>query len=348
MTTTHPRRRFFRYSLRTLFVHGLLAGVGLGWLGSADARGEDASQSISNQERPSSERKLLSRVVQEPQYVRNEGYDSKWYKMIKRGIDESRAYFGNVGPVYVYVIGHQTNELDDDKVRQEIIDAFCERRHSQTMGQIDDCKHGAGADLVNDARNNRTDASLSFVDYTDPPMAELMFVNPHNFGSPYLYTRGIHEYTHVFQRSFPRTPTWMMEGGAEFFAYSLGEQQGWTDFKKDMKQSMEKVHRIQDRKLGIQDMEDIESVSSEIKKYHRHLAYDAGAWAFAFMVHKSSSRSVKEVCTMFYPLVAEEGWEAALTKYVDMDSKEEFYREFSTFLEKPLEEQVRMLDTLKK
>ena len=28
-------------------------------------------------------------------------------------------------------------------------------------------------------------------------MAELVFINPHQFRDPYLYTRGIHEYTHV-------------------------------------------------------------------------------------------------------------------------------------------------------
>ncbi len=188
---------------------------------------------------------------------------------------------------------------------------------------------------------------MSFIDYTKPPVAELVFINPHKFRDPYLYTRGIHEYTHVFQRSFPETPTWMMEGGAEFFACYLGEKPGWSNVKGAMAKFMQNVNRIEDPELGIQDMEDVDKAVPEIKKYYRHLAYDAGAWAVAFMIHKSSSRSIAGVPKKFYPLVAEKGWEMALVEYANMDDKPAFYEAFSEFLKQPLNMQLKMLDTLK-
>ena len=114
----------------------------------------------------------------------------------------------------------------------------------------------------------------------------------------------------MFQRSFPRTPTWMMEGGAEFFAFYLRGKRGWAHFKDRMIRSVEFVHKVEDSELGIRDMEDIDRVEPGVRKYYRHLAYDAGAWAFAFMVHKSSSQSVNDVRTKFYPSVSRNGWEA--------------------------------------
>ncbi len=86
---------------------------------------------------------------------------------------------------------------------------------------------------------------------------------------------------------------------------------------------------------------------TEVRKYYRHLAYDAGAWAFAFMIHKSTSRSIAGVPKKFYPLVAQKGWEMALVEHVNMADKWAFYEAFGEFLKQPLNMQLKMLETLK-
>ena len=292
------------------------------------------------------EKKTLSLRKAPPAYVKNAKDDSRWPGIIRDGIDAARKYFGNYGPVYVYILGHKDKALNSEDFHRELVDAYCRHHCGGSQKKLQSCKAGPGAELVKKALSGRGDAYLSFVGDTDPPIAELVFINPHEFRDPYLYTRGIHEYTHVFQHSFPTTPTWMTEGGAEFFAAYLGEKHGWEKFSDAMKEFMKNVHRVEDPALGIEDMEDVDKVPPAVKKYYRHLAYDAGAWAFAFMIHKSKRRSIADTRKILYPLVAKHGWERALVKFTQVDDKRTFYKAFRDFLKTPLEAQLKMLETL--
>jgi hypothetical protein len=292
------------------------------------------------------EKKILSRRKAPPTYVRNEKDDSKWPGIVRDGIDAAREYFGNYGPVYVYILGHKDKALNSEDFHRELVASYCRHRCGGARRKLRSCKDGPGTELVKKALSGRGDAYLSFVDATDPPIAELVFINPHEFRDPYLYTRGIHEYTHVFQRSFPTTPTWMTEGGAEFFAAYLGEKHGWEKLRDSMKEFMKNVHRVEDPARGIEDMEDVDKAPPGVKKYYRHLAYDAGAWAFAFMIHKSKGRSIADTRKILYPLVAKHGWESALVEFAQVDDKKTFYRAFRDFLKTPLEAQLKMLETL--
>lgn len=94
-------------------------------------------------------------------------------------------------------------------------------------------------------------------------------------------------------------------------------------------------------------MEEIETAPPHVAEHHMDLAYDSGAWATAFMVYRSPTRSVSALRDHFYPLVAEIGWEAALPRYLGMRDTQEFYEAFEVFMERPAEQQVSMLDELK-
>ena len=155
------------------------------------------------------EKKTLSLRKAPPAYVKNAKDDSRWPGIIRDGIDAARKYFGNYGPVYVYILGHKDKALNSEDFHRELVDAYCRHHCGGSQKKLQSCKAGPGAELVKKALSGRGDAYLSFVGDTDPPIAELVFINPHEFRDPYLYTRGIHEYTHVFQHSFPTTPTWM-------------------------------------------------------------------------------------------------------------------------------------------
>ena len=293
--------------------------------------------------------KYLAAIKEPPTYVRNENYDKKWFQTVKSGIDKTRDYLGNYGPVQVYVIGQQKDELADPQAGQAVIEAFCRRRSGGSKQRASDCLKRSGATLLERAREGSTEAYLSYVDYAGPPFAELVFINPHGFPFPYLYTRGIHEYTHVFQRAFPKTPTWMTEGGAEFLAFYLGDQYEWIDFEQSMNQSMRMVQSVGD-KATMKDFEDVEKLEKErpeLKKYYRHLAYDAGVWAVAWAIHRSKDRSVKSYTKEFYPLLGQLGWEQALVKYARVSDASQFYDDFGKFLQQPIGVQMKMLTELK-
>ena len=293
--------------------------------------------------------KLLTRIQEPPVYVRNENYDSKWFGAIKTGIDRTRDYLGNYGPVQVYVLGQESRELKDPQAGRAVIEAYCRRRHTGISDRIGDCLKGSGASLVERARKGSTEAYLSYVNSTAPPFAELVFINPHGFPFPYLYTRGIHEYTHVFQRAFPRTPTWMTEGGAEFLAFYLGDRYAWIDFEQSMHKSMRMAQSVggQATMRDFEDVEKLEKEQPELKKFYRHLAYDAGVWAVACAIHRSPGHSVKGYATKFYPLVAELGWQPALARYTGLKDSDEFYQRFEEFLDEPIGQQMEMLKELK-
>ena len=302
--------------------------------------------SVRGNEEHEPEKKTLSLRKAPPTYVKNAKDHSRWPGIIRDGIATTRKYFGNYGPVYVYILGHEDKTLNSEDFHRELVDAYCRHHCGGSQKKLQSCKTGPGMELVKKALSGRGDAYLSFVGDTDPPIAELVFINPHEFRDPYLYTRGIHEYTHVFQHSFPTTPTWMTEGGAEFFAAYLGEKHGWEKFSDAMKEFMKNVHRVEDPALGIEDMEDVDKAPPAVKKYYRHLAYDAGAWAFAFMIHKSKRRNIADTRKVLYPLVAKNGWERALVEFTQVDDKQTFYKAFRDFLKTPLEAQLKMLETL--
>ena len=294
--------------------------------------------------------KRMVRTEAEPQYVRNENYPAKWFRVLKKGIDTTRDYLGNYGPLCVYIIGQEQDELKSDKIAKKIVDAYCRNRHGEASDRLSDCLKRKGVSLIERARDGSTEAYLSYVDFLDKPLSELVFINPHGFPMPYLHTRGIHEYTHVFQRAFPRTPTWLTEGGAEFLAYYLGDKHKWINFEKSMKDSMRKAKSVENGEASLIDFEDVRKIEKErphLRKYYRHLAYDAGAWAVVLLIHHSESRSVKRFTTRFYSMLKEQGWRSAVCLYGGYEDIDTFYEAFGKFLDQAESEQMKMLREIK-
>lgn len=313
-----------------------------------------------NAQSPSAPGRVQLKVLEHPPiYVTNEKYDQVWAKRVRNGIDVARDYLGNCGPVHVYVIGETTDELALEATRRELIEAFCACRHADTPEDMPDCRRGSGRELIEKSRAGKeSEAYLSFIDYVEPPIAELVFTNVHAMGGP-IETRGIHEYTHVFQMSHGATPTWLMEGGAEFMASYLGSRNGWCEFETELEHMLENLEyrlRLETEfkkredfhaRFGIHQMEDIDAATEEVKPYYWHLAYMTGTWAVAYLVHSSPSRSIHEFSTRFYALVDELGWEAALAKYTRFTDKGDFYEGFAEFIVLDPEKRRRMLDELK-
>ncbi|MCH2162743.1 MAG: hypothetical protein MK085_12835, partial [Phycisphaerales bacterium] len=151
----------------------------------------------------------------------------------------------------------------------------------------------------------------------------------------------------VYQKAFPFTPTWMMEGGAELLACHLGEQHGWGLRGETMKWYAHHLEQAEGLEYTIRDMEEIETADPDVAAWHRELGYDAGAWAVAYLVDRSRSRSIREYFTTFYPAVREGGWQQALCQYTGMNQVEDFYQGFDAFMAQPLEDRLAMLASLK-
>jgi len=287
-----------------------------------------------------------------PSYHLLQGYDPIWLRRVQQGIETARAYFGSYGPVHVYVLGREADGVIDPQAREAFIEEVCVCRHARTDEAVGECQHDGGVELFEALERGEGQAYLSYLNDIDPPIAQLMFVNLHGWYSeeapvsePIL--RGIHEYTHVFQCSVGPLPTWIMEGCAVFSEAWFPRRTAGHDLAEVMRRSMESAKQVEDPELGIEHMEEIESASEEVERYYRNLAYDAGAWAIAFLIHESPSRSVAALRDEFYPSVTELGWELALPEYVGMSTKQEFYAAFKIFMALPIDEQLLLLDDLR-
>ena len=107
------------------------------------------------------------------------------------------------------------------------------------------------------------------------------------------------------------------------------------------------LEEVEDLEYTIRDMEEIETASPDVARWHHELAYEAGPWAVAFAISRSPSRSISRHFRTFYPLVDQMGWEAALCEYSDMENIDAFYSGFESFMQRPLADRLAVLGALK-
>ena len=286
-----------------------------------------------------------------PTYHLLAGYDPVWLQYVKQGVERSRAYWGTYGPTHVWVLGQEDGDEISEEARRAFLEEYCAWRTQDSTRTMEECREHMQDRFFGVLDRGDSEAYLSGVTDTDPHKAELIFINIHKWGFaaealPDAVLRGIHEYTHVFQLSVGKLPTWVLEGGAVFAEAWLPQLDGRRDSQRVMQQVMRSARSVKDPDLSIADMEEIESAPEEVAEYYRELAYDAGAWAMVFMVSESPTQSVATLRDDFYPLARKIGWEAALCRYVGMQSKAEFYDAFAAFLNLSLQEQLQVLAQL--
>ena len=324
----------------------------LGGGGDADGRPRGDGESP-ERHRPSEEhlerlrRPWTGKLAEPPRYFISHGYDARWSAAIKSGIDVTRDYLGNYGPVQVYIVGQEDDELSDPVHRNDIAETFCRIHNQGTDRPMEECLASDGREMARKAAEGVTEAFMTMAMDADPPIAELVFINAHTMGGVELMpTRSIHEYVHVYQKAFEFTPTWMMEGGAELLAAHLGAKHGWGDRDRTLEWYARNLAQAKDLEFTIRDMEEIETAAPEVAKWHRELAYDAGAWAVAFAISKSPSRSIGRYFRTIYPMVDELGWKAALCRYTGVQDIDAFYAGFEALMAQPLKDRMSMLETL--
>ena len=290
-------------------------------------------------------------IATEPIYHLLPGYDSQWQEQVREGIEMARRYWGGYGPVRVWVIGTEDTGPIPEVAKNAFIEEYCGWRTAGIDVTADECRGQVEVRFIDVAERGEPQAYLSWVDDFEQPEAELVFINVDRWyfrGDPIPdpVLRGIHEYTHVFQMAFGPMPTWMMEGGAVFSEAWIPWIQGRCDFdffSTRMRHLLDGIQKMDGTGLSIADIEDIDTASPSARKHHRELAYDAGAWAFVFLIHRSSSRSVSGLREVFFPLIKTHGWEKALDLHLDINGKEDFYLAFEDFMEASLEMKLEAL-----
>lgn len=283
-----------------------------------------------------------------PEYVVLEGYPDEYRQAIAAGIDTARTYFGNYGPIRIYILGQTDGVVGTRAARQAFVDEYCRLRlENAPDGFQDNCYEGPGQRLIDVATAGGQEAYQSIVVFTDPPYSELVFINADAWGTSDMPLRGIHEYTHVFQMVYPEAPGWLMEGGAVFFEAWLGGKHGWVNFNQAMRRSMESAQEGRSRDRGLSDMEYTKDLPEEMEPFHRNIAYDMGVWAVTYIISRSDSGSIASYRDVFYPLLREHGWKKAVATYTGTKDLADFYQQFEEFLAQPLDEQMKLLETIK-
>ena len=171
----------------------------------------------------------------------------------------------------------------------------------------------------------------------------------------------LHEYFHVVQlahvynlsdnvrdsRIIPNESIWMQEGGAEYMAnFTLFKliNNGTLIFEKSygslsgkMQNKMDNAKRSLDNNCSGKKLEDF--------KYGddcSNVGYDLGTWAVAYLIDKINNPNI--LLETFYPSLAEMDFESAFNLSFGY-STSEFYSEFESFLELPIEEQLKIIPT---
>ena len=189
-----------------------------------------------------------------------------------------------------------------------------------------------------------------------------------------------HEYFHVYQTmmqhyfekedrlGFPQKrtrddihggPVWMIEGGADYFAYNVMGKHKWRDYEEWMEEILgeAKEEIARGKKKGIKVILKNYATDSQLDKmkakgFYVHFQYDGGAWANAYLRYLKGTN--KGVFTNYYKDIAElertwrkkgkinYGWQMSFKKNFGM-TVSQFYTKFNRFMKWSTSRQMKIL-----
>ena len=287
---------------------------------------------------------------------------------LKTAADE----WGKYGPVEYWVFGA------DKQAALDLINKFCERREALNQWTMTECL-GRETDESLDHSMIAYQKTGAEVIATNQPRGNAGHNGGfewgiHKLSSSYPFTFDnlfdgipaqddfktvLHEYFHVVQlahvynlsdnvrdsRVIPNESIWMQEGGAEYMANftlfklinngTLIFEQSYGSLSEKMQNKMDNAKRSLDNNCSGRKLEDF--------KYGddcSNVGYDLGTWAVAYLIDKINNPNI--LLETFYPNLAEMDFESAFNLSFGY-STSEFYSEFESFLELPLEEQLKII-----
>ena len=294
-----------------------------------------------------------------PQYIR---------ESLNNALKTAADRYGKYGPVEFWSLG------TEEAAAQELLNSYCERRDNLNHWGKQDCFIGREDDFLNSAKAGR-DAIQNGECRVDGSHSGGFQWGFHDMRTTYLmgfddsfecrpfgddYFTIVHEYFHVVQlasvfnlsreerntRTKPDDAIWMMEGAAQYMGiYTVHKLQDegisifpsnkWTGgLRNGMKSAMGdgKYHK------GL--CPNVKFSEITYGDNCRQAAYSLGAWAVAYLINKVGNQNI--LTDTFYPNLSSLGFEGAFNLAFGYSS-EEFYEEFDTFLELPIEQQLEII-----
>lgn len=154
-------------------------------------------------------------------------------------------------------------------------------------------------------------------------------------------------------------PVWMIEGGADYFAYNVMGKYKWRDYEEWMEEILgeAKDEISRGKKKGIKVILKNYATESQIDKmkakgFYAHFQYDGGAWANAYLRYLKGTN--KGVFTNYYKDIAElertwrkkgkmnYGWQKSFRKNFGM-TVDQFYAKFNRFMKWSTSRQMKIL-----
>ena len=279
--------------------------------------------------------------------------------------------FGKYGPVEYWVFGA------DKQAALYLVNKFCERRVALNQWSLTDCLNRETDETLDYSMIAYQKIGEEVISTNQPRggaghnggfqwgIHKLSSSYPFSFDNLFEgippqddFKTVLHEYFHVFQLANvfnleqeemdeavkPNEAIWMQEGGAEYMAnYTLFKliNNGTLSFEKSYGTLREKMRH----KMDFGKSTKAENCpSSKLNQFTyqecNQAGYELGSWGVAFLINKVNNPNI--LLDTFYPNLKQLGFEDAFNLSFGY-SAEEFYEEFDTFLELPIEEQLEII-----
>jgi hypothetical protein len=301
------------------------------------------------------------------------GVPAKTRRLMKRAITQSYRVLGKRPIANTYALYWHTEKSNLTKVAKKWC-AVAGRKGKELKRCM---KEGGGWD---DGFKTANLAAAVYETATRLGLMESTEGNWQNSDNNFHAKTASHEYFHVYQTmmqyyfekedriGIPQKraredmhggPVWMIEGGADYFAYNVMGKYKWRDYKEWMEEILieAKSEIVRGKKKGIKVTLRNYSKDSQLDKYKAkglfpHFHYDGGAWAMAYLRYLSGSN--KGVFTNYYKDIAElertwrkkgrmnYGWQMSFKKNFGM-TVNQFYTKFNRFMKWPTSKQMRIL-----
>lgn len=279
--------------------------------------------------------------------------------------------FGKYGPVEYWVFGA------DKQAALDLVNKFCERRVALNQWSLTDCLNRETDESLDYSMIAYQKIGEEVISTNQPRggaghnggfqwgIHKLSSSYPFSFDNLFEgippqddFKTVLHEYFHVFQlssvfnledevrrnRVAPDEAIWIQEGGAEYMAnYTLFKliNNGTLDFEQSYGSLREKMRNKMNNGKTVKEEN---CPSSKLNQFTyqecNQAGYELGSWGVAFLINKVNNPNI--LLDTFYPNLKQLGFEDAFNLSFGY-STEEFYEEFESFLELPIEEQLEII-----
>jgi hypothetical protein len=288
---------------------------------------------------------------------------------VEETFQKATQYWPNYGPLEVWVTGIQTMPIFN------MIYEYCDRRSELKQmnkftcldknrnGSFEEYRKWSAIDAIE--RDHRMQGQLTHT--AKYGFLQIILSNPAGFTDEFSEFAVddqqliFHEYFHVIQYSaFPSTvdidnnpandkkffgPAWFSEGSAEFMSLRAvsdlrlrGELPVYEGEIDDLNFHDAMVGKLDAAKASLLRYKNLKL--SDAAEYDSELSpYNIGAWAIAYLVHKTSPNVLLDT---FYPNIAQLGWAKTFKLTFGM-SPAEFEKEFMKFMKLTTDEQTPIL-----